>query len=66
MDCVLAVSSTEVFRAEEADTVRVILGVIANRKGPRTHARFLVKYAEDELREIDSRGYESIILQIVL
>jgi hypothetical protein len=43
----------EVFRADEAETVRAILSVIAIAKGLRTHARFLVEYTEDELLEID-------------
>lgn len=35
---------------------RAILNVIAIAKGLRTHGRFLVKYSEDELLDIESRA----------
>jgi hypothetical protein len=49
------IGAAEVFRAEDADTVRAILSVIAIAKGLRTHATFLIEYTEDELLEIDSQ-----------
>jgi hypothetical protein len=45
----------EIWRTEEPDTVRAILGLIAIAKGLRTHGRFLVEYSEDELLDIESR-----------
>jgi hypothetical protein len=49
------IGSAEVFRAEDADTVRAILSVIAIVKDLRTHATFLIEYSDDELLEIDSQ-----------
>jgi hypothetical protein len=43
------IGATEIWRTEDPDTVRAILGVIAIAKGLRTHGRFLVEYSEDEL-----------------
>jgi hypothetical protein len=45
----------EILSAEEAETKRAILGVIAIAGGLRTHGRFLVEYSEDELSEMESR-----------
>ena len=49
------IGATEVVRAENVDAVRAILAVIAIAKELRTQAKFLIKYTEDELLEIDSR-----------
>ena len=44
---------SEIPRAEETETVRAILGVIAISKGLKIHGKFLVEFSEDELLEID-------------
>ena len=49
------IGAAEVLRAEEAETVRAILSVIAVAKDLRTHAKFLVEYSEDELLEIGAQ-----------
>jgi hypothetical protein len=43
----------EILPAEDTETKRAILGVIAIAKGLRTHAKFLVEYTEDELLEME-------------
>jgi len=48
--------SVEVLHTEEQETVGAMLGVIAIAKGLRAHGRFLVKYSEDELLDIESRA----------
>ncbi|MGA9304542.1 MAG: hypothetical protein WBW31_03965 [Candidatus Sulfotelmatobacter sp.] len=48
------IGEAEVLRAEEAETVRAILSVVAIAKGLRTHGKVLVEYSEDELLEIES------------
>jgi len=48
------IGTKEVLQAENAEDVRAILGVIAIEKGLRIHGELLLKYAEDELREIVS------------
>jgi|SRR3954451_7703716 hypothetical protein len=45
----------EISRTDEHEAVRAILSVIAITKGLRTHGRFLLDYAEDELLEMESR-----------
>jgi len=45
----------EIFSAEETETKRAILGVIAIAKGLRTHGKFIVEYSEDELSELEPR-----------
>jgi len=47
------IGANEVTRAEEQDTVRAILSVIAIAKGLRAHGKFLVEYSEDELLDIE-------------
>ena len=47
--------AAEVLRAEDAETVRAVLSVIAIAKGIRTYAKFLIEYTDDELLEIDSQ-----------
>jgi len=41
----------EIADAKDIDSVRAVLSVIALAKGLRTHAKFLVDYNEEELRE---------------
>ena len=50
----LAQMGTEdILSAEESQTKRAILSVIAIARGLRTHGRFLVAYSEDELLEME-------------
>lgn len=48
------IGATEVLQAESAEDVRAILSIIAIAKGLRMHRELLVKYAEDEVRDIVS------------
>ena len=41
--------TTDLLSADESETKRAILGVIAIARGLRTHGKFLVSYSEDEL-----------------
>jgi hypothetical protein len=50
------IGAAEIRHADEPDTVRAILSVIAISKGLRTHGRFLVEYSEDELLDIEARA----------
>jgi hypothetical protein len=50
------IGAAEVWRTDEPDTVGAILSVIAIAKGLRTHGRFLVKYSEDEMLDIEARA----------
>jgi hypothetical protein len=43
----------EILSAEESETKRAILSVIAIARGLRTHGKFLVSYSEDELLEME-------------
>jgi len=43
----------EILAVGETETKRAILGVIAIAGGLRTHGKFLVKYSEDELSEME-------------
>jgi hypothetical protein len=43
----------DILSAEESQTKRAILSVIAIARGLRTHGRFLVAYSEDELLEME-------------
>jgi hypothetical protein len=43
----------DILSADESETKRAILSVIAIAKGLRTHGRFLVAYSEDELSEME-------------
>jgi hypothetical protein len=45
----------EISRTNDPQAIRAILGIIAIAKGLRTHGRFLVEYAEDELLDLESR-----------
>lgn len=44
----------EIADANDIDSVRAMLSVIALAKGLRTHAKFLVEYNEEELQEFRS------------
>jgi len=44
---------TEVSRANGPEEVRAILSIIAIAKGLRTYGRFLLKYSEDELADLE-------------
>jgi hypothetical protein len=48
--------TAEISRTQEPDAIRAILGVIAIAKGLRMHGRFLVKYSEDEMLDIEARA----------
>ncbi|HUA93516.1 MAG TPA: hypothetical protein VL991_13175 [Terracidiphilus sp.] len=50
------IGTKEVLLAETGEDVRAILSVIAIEKGLRIHSELLLKYAEDELREIVSKS----------
>ena len=43
----------DILFADESETKRAILSVIAIAKGFRTHGKFLVAYSEDELSEME-------------
>lgn len=43
----------EIWPAEDTETKRAILGVIAIAAGLRTYGKFLVEYSEDELLELE-------------
>lgn len=47
--------ATEVLRTTSPEDVRAILSLIAIEKGLRLHGKFLVRYSDDELLEIESR-----------
>ena len=49
---------TEILNVSDSESVRAILSVIALAKGLRTHAKFLIEYAEDELQEIESKAFQ--------
>lgn len=52
------IGAAEVLSANDTETCRAILGIIAIAKGLRTQGRFLVEYSEDELLEMESQaGY---------
>jgi len=43
----------DILSAEDSETKRAILSVIAIASGLRTHGKFLVAYSEDELLEME-------------
>jgi hypothetical protein len=47
------IGTKNILSAEESETKRAILSVIAIARGLRTHGKFLVEYSEDELLEIE-------------
>ena len=50
------IGAAEIWRTEDPEAERAILSVIAIAKGLRTHGRFLLKYSEDEMLDIESRA----------
>ena len=52
------IGAKQIQQANDPDTVRAILSVIALSRGARIHARFLINYSEDELLEIEKRASE--------
>lgn len=51
------IGAVEVIRAKDLEDIRAILSVIALSRGARTHARFLLNYSAEELREIETRTW---------
>ena len=51
-----SVACVEVLNANDTETVRAMLSIIAIAKGARNHARFLLEYSDEELVEIESRA----------
>jgi hypothetical protein len=49
------IGATEVLRAEDPDSIRAILSILAIERGLREHAKLLVCYSEDEVAEIASQ-----------
>ena len=49
-------ASVNLLQTEEKKTIGAMLGIVAIAKGLRVHGRFLVKYTEDELLDIESRA----------
>jgi hypothetical protein len=45
----------EILHADDSETIRAILSVIAIAKGLRTHGKFLVGYSEDEMSAFEPR-----------
>ena len=43
----------DIWSAEDAESKRAILSIIAIAKGLRTHGKFLVAYSDDELLELE-------------
>jgi len=50
------IGAAEIWRTEDPEVVRAILSVIATAKGLPMHGRFLVKYSEDEMLDIEARA----------
>ena len=45
----------EIWSADDPETIRAVLSVIAIAKGLRTHGKFLVGYSEDEVSALEPR-----------
>jgi hypothetical protein len=45
--------SKDILSADESETKRAILSIIAIAKGLRTHGKFLIAYSEEELLEME-------------
>lgn len=45
----------EIWSADDPDTIRAVLSVIAIAKGLRTHGNFLVGHSEDEVSALEPR-----------
>ena len=48
--------SVEILQADDSETVRAILSILAIAKGLRSFGRFLVSYSEDEMLDIETRS----------
>jgi len=47
------VGLADILRTKEPDAMGAILSIIAISKGLRNHGRFLVKYSEDEMLDME-------------
>jgi hypothetical protein len=47
----------EIPHANDIETIRGILSIIAIWKGARTYARFIIDFSEDELNELENQGF---------
>jgi hypothetical protein len=52
------IALSEIRNQSDSDAVQAMLSVIALAKGLRTHAKFLINFAEDELQEIELKALE--------
>jgi hypothetical protein len=50
------IGSIEILQADDSETVRAILGILAISKSLRTYGRFLLSYSEDEMLEMETRS----------
>jgi hypothetical protein len=50
------IGAVEIWRTDDPEAMRAILSVIAIAKGLPMHGRFLVKYSEDEMLDIEARA----------
>jgi hypothetical protein len=48
----------EIQQANDTETTRGILTIIAIWKGARTYARFIIDFSEDELNELGNQGFK--------
>jgi hypothetical protein len=51
------IGAEQILIANDLETFRAILSVIALAKGARAHARFLINYSEDELLDLENRAF---------
>lgn len=51
------IGTEQILIANDLETVRAILSVIALAKGARAHARLLINYSEDELLDVENRAF---------
>ena len=49
------IGRTELPQAQDPESVRAILSILAIAKGLRAHGKFLIEYSEEELLDIESR-----------
>jgi len=49
------IGATEILRADDPDTIRAMLSVLALERGLREHAKLLIGYSEDEVIAIASQ-----------
>jgi hypothetical protein len=50
------IGSVEILQANDSETVRAILSILAIAKDLRSFGRFLVSYSEDEMLEMETRS----------